>query len=150
MESCKGFLELPVALAFQVRNKMWSQSASVWLEMVTCDSRHAAKEYQLARFCKNLYRIIVIIVPSAKCRDKQLGVFLTCSRSHRTHQKLNQKPTPRSEDFEVVVSCCTLIFLLLFWFYLIFYMSHVVNYRVLSHDLRLHSKRVLKVLAEKR
>ena len=114
MESCKGFLELPVALAFQV-NKMWSQSASVWLEMVTRDSRrHAAKEYQLARFCKNLYRIIVIIVPSAKCRDKQLGVFLTCSRSHRTHQKLNQKPTPRSEDFEVVVSCCTLIFLLLF------------------------------------
>ena len=30
------------------------------------------------------------------------------------------------------------------------YMSHVVNYRVLSHDLRWHSKRVLKVLAEKR
>ena len=29
-------------------------------------------------------------------------------------------------------------------------MSHVVNYRILSHDLRLHSKRVLKVLAEKR
>ena len=24
------------------------------------------------------------------------------------------------------------------------YVSHVVNYRVLSHDLRLHSKRVLK------
>ena len=30
------------------------------------------------------------------------------------------------------------------------YMSHVVTYRVLSHDLRLHSNRVLKVLAEKR
>jgi len=30
------------------------------------------------------------------------------------------------------------------------HMSHVVNYRVLSHDLGLHSKRVLKVLAEKR
>ena len=28
--------------------------------------------------------------------------------------------------------------------------SHAVNYRVLSHDLRLHSKRVFKVLAEKR
>ena len=29
-------------------------------------------------------------------------------------------------------------------------MSHVVNYRVLSHVLRLHSHRVLKVLPEKR
>ena len=30
------------------------------------------------------------------------------------------------------------------------HMSHVVNYRVLSHVLRLHSNRILKVLAEKR
>ena len=30
------------------------------------------------------------------------------------------------------------------------YLSHVVNYRVLSHDLRLHAQGVLKVLAEKR
>ena len=30
------------------------------------------------------------------------------------------------------------------------YMSHVVNYRVLSHVLRLHSHRILKVLSEKR
>ena len=29
------------------------------------------------------------------------------------------------------------------------YMSHVVTYRVLSHDLRFHSNIVLKVLAEK-
>ena len=29
-------------------------------------------------------------------------------------------------------------------------MSHAVNYSVLSQVLRLHSKRVLKVLAEKR
>ena len=30
------------------------------------------------------------------------------------------------------------------------HMSHVVNYRVLSHDLRLHSNTVLKVLPQKR
>ena len=30
------------------------------------------------------------------------------------------------------------------------HVSHVVNYRVLSHVLRLHSHRVLKVLPEKR
>ena len=30
------------------------------------------------------------------------------------------------------------------------YMSHVVNYRVLSHDLRLHSNMGLKVLPQKR
>ena len=32
----------------------------------------------------------------------------------------------------------------------IVYKSHVVNCLVFSHDLRLHSNRVLKVLAEKR
>ena len=36
------------------------------------------------------------------------------------------------------------------YIYIILYMSHVVNYRVLSHVLRLHSHRVLKVLPEKR
>ena len=32
----------------------------------------------------------------------------------------------------------------------LWYMSHVVNYRVLSHVLKLHAHRVLKVLPEKR
>ena len=61
------------------------------------------------------------------------------------HRRLESLET-NSEMSTTWHKICSYKFTYNYWIYV----SHVVNYRVLSHDLRLHSNRVLKVLAKKR